>query len=44
MYETIIQSSISIISVGHRDTIEKFHDNLLLLDGKKGWKFFEKGE
>jgi ABC-type uncharacterized transport system fused permease/ATPase subunit len=42
IYETINQSSITFLSVGHRDSIQRFHQNLLLLDGKKGWKLFER--
>ena len=41
--ETILYSFLKsmkcpFVSVGHRSTIKKFHDYLLLLDGVGGWK------
>jgi vitamin B12/bleomycin/antimicrobial peptide transport system ATP-binding/permease protein len=44
VYEIISKSTITFISVGHRDSIQKYHHNLLLLDGNGGYKLFENGE
>lgn len=38
LYRRIKDSGISFISVGHRTTLVKFHDRLLLLDRSGSWK------
>ena len=38
LYELLCRREISFISVGHRPTLREFHDTVLELDGKGGWR------
>ena len=37
LYEECIRLGITTISIGHRDSIRKYHKKLLTLDSKGGW-------
>lgn len=37
LYAACVEKGITLVSVGHRDTLRKFHDMELRLDGKGGW-------
>ena len=39
IYSEAKKRGISLITVSHRHTLWKFHDYLLTMDGKGGWKF-----
>ena len=38
LYNLLKERELSIISVGHRPTLKDFHQNVLELNGKGGWK------
>ena len=38
LYELLCRREMSFISVGHRPTLTEFHDTVLELDGKGGWR------
>lgn len=38
LYDLLCRREISFISVGHRPTLREFHDTVLELDGKGGWR------
>ena len=37
LYTLARHANITLISVGHRRTLRRFHDQLLMLDGEGGW-------
>ncbi|XP_076313471.1 lysosomal cobalamin transporter ABCD4-like isoform X2 [Tachypleus tridentatus] len=39
LYRQCSNLGITLLSVGHRQTLTKYHDKLLWFDGKGGWKF-----
>lgn len=38
LYSACLEHSITLVSVGHRHTLLKYHTSLLTLDGTGGWK------
>lgn len=38
LYRTSLLHNITLVSVGHRDTLTKYHNSLLTLDGTGGWR------
>lgn len=38
LYQACLDQNITIISVAHRESLIKYHNYLLTLDGKGGWK------
>ncbi len=40
LYQLLVKRDMAFISVGHRPTLKEFHDTVLELDGKGGWKLF----
>uniref|UniRef100_A0A6B2LMR8 ABC transporter domain-containing protein n=1 Tax=Arcella intermedia TaxID=1963864 RepID=A0A6B2LMR8_9EUKA len=44
MYMTCAKLCITIISIGHRESLINYHQKMLQLDGKGGWALFEKEE
>lgn len=38
LYNACLQRNITLVSVGHRHTLLKYHTTLLTLDGSGGWK------
>eukprot|EP01125_Pyxidicula_operculata_P018917 TRINITY_DN6788_c0_g1_i1.p1 TRINITY_DN6788_c0_g1~~TRINITY_DN6788_c0_g1_i1.p1 ORF type:complete len:1233 (-),score=208.85 TRINITY_DN6788_c0_g1_i1:50-3292(-) len=42
VYSLCKESNIGFISVGHRESIEEFHNKKLLFDGKGGWQLMKK--
>jgi vitamin B12/bleomycin/antimicrobial peptide transport system ATP-binding/permease protein len=43
MYKVVCNTSINCISVGHRLTLQEFHNKLLEIE-KKGWFYYNKNE
>ena len=41
MYKLLREEGISSMSVGHRETLDKLHDKLLVLDRNRCWKLFD---
>lgn len=39
--ESCVHQGILLVSVAHRESVERFHQYRLLLDGKSGWKIQE---
>lgn len=44
IYSLLRNSGTTYISVGHRPTLRHYHDKVLLLDGKGGWKIVSPDE
>jgi len=40
LYELLRKEKLTFVSVGHRSTLANYHDQILELDGKGGWKIF----
>ncbi len=38
LYELLVQRDMAFVSVGHRPTLTTFHDTVLELDGRGGWR------
>ncbi|XP_064113908.1 lysosomal cobalamin transporter ABCD4-like isoform X2 [Macrobrachium nipponense] len=38
LYQACLDLNITIVSIGHRETLLKYHDTLITLDGKGGWR------
>jgi putative ATP-binding cassette transporter len=38
LYELLLKRDMAYVSVGHRPTLTRFHDTVLELDGKGGWR------
>ena len=38
-YEKLVESGITLITVTHRESLMKYHDNILFIDGNGGWEF-----
>lgn len=41
LYRLLYEEKLTYISVGHRSTLSNYHDQILELDGKGGWKIFK---
>jgi putative ATP-binding cassette transporter len=37
LYRLLLNAGVALISVGHRPSLEAFHDRVLRLDGRGGW-------
>lgn len=37
LYKACLKHNITLVSVGHRETLMKYHNSLLTLDGSGGW-------
>ncbi len=40
LYQRLTEREMAFVSVGHRPTLVAFHDTVLELDGKGGWRLF----
>ena len=40
VYQRLQESGTTYISVGHRKSLLKYHDRVLMLDGKGGWNMY----
>jgi len=38
LYAKLAENGITVVSVGHRESLIPFHNNILILDGAGGWK------
>jgi putative ATP-binding cassette transporter len=38
LYELLLQREMAFVSVGHRPTLTAYHDTVLELDGRGGWR------
>ena len=38
LYQLLVEREMAVVSVGHRPTLREFHDTVLELDGKGGWR------
>ena len=38
LYQLLVEREMSVVSVGHRPTLREYHDTVLELDGKGGWR------
>ncbi|MFY8148956.1 MAG: ABC transporter ATP-binding protein/permease [Prochlorococcaceae cyanobacterium] len=38
LYELLVERDMAFVSVGHRPTLTRFHDTVLELDGRGGWR------
>ncbi len=44
LYQQLLESHTTVISVGHRSTILKFHTQILELDGSGAWRALNAGD
>lgn len=44
LYQMLKDSGTTFVSVGHRKSLRKYHDRVLVIDGKGGWKIMTPAE